>query len=172
MGQCKAVADLTLGEVWRGDVRGGFDAATSRILAYWTDECARDLGKLMTHFNVADDDEPGKANAFRNPKQTVLTCRKEGRIIGFLVLEKPAPDKRFWSLIGLAPEMTGQGLGRRTWHSLLAFHAAEGVTEISTSISSHNLAVFNLYVSLGFRFPPPEITLHWCPAGPLAPPHA
>jgi RimJ/RimL family protein N-acetyltransferase len=111
------------------------------------------------------------ANAFRNPKQTVLTCRKEGRIIGFLVLEKPAPDKRFWSLIGLAPELAGHGLGRRTWHSLLAFHAAEGVTEISTSISSHNLAVFNLYVSLGFRFPPPEITLHWCPAGPLAPPH-
>jgi hypothetical protein len=50
MGQCKAVADLTLGEVWRGDARAGFDAATSRILAYWTDECARDLGKLMTHF--------------------------------------------------------------------------------------------------------------------------
>src|SRR5579872_4776719 len=50
MGQCKAVADLTLGEVWRGDVRAGFDAATSRILAYWTDECARDLDKLMTHF--------------------------------------------------------------------------------------------------------------------------
>jgi L-amino acid N-acyltransferase YncA len=110
------------------------------------------------------------ANAFDNPQQEVLTFRMEGRTIGFLVVEKPEPDRRFWSLIGLAPGLTGLGLGRRSWHSLLAFHAAEGVREVSTSISSQNLAVFNLYVSLGFRFPPPEITLHWCPGGPMAPP--
>jgi ribosomal protein S18 acetylase RimI-like enzyme len=108
------------------------------------------------------------ANAFHNAKQSVLTCRMNGRIIGFLVQEKPAPGSRFWSLIGLAPGLAGQGLGRRAWQSLLAYHAAEGVTEVSTSISSHNHAVFNLYVSLGFRFPPPELTLHWCPGGPLA----
>lgn len=107
-------------------------------------------------------------NAFHNPQQSVLTFRTEGRIIGFLVVEEPEPHKRFWSLIGLAPGLVGRGLGRRTWQSLLAFHAAEGVTEVATSISSQNLAVLNLYVSLGFRFPPPEITLHWCPAGPMA----
>jgi ribosomal protein S18 acetylase RimI-like enzyme len=110
------------------------------------------------------------ANAFRNPKQSVLTMRMAERIIGFLVVEKPAPDRRFWSLISLAPGLVGQGLGRRAWRTLLAFHATEGVTEVSTSISSHNIAVFNLYVSLGFRFPPPDTTLHWCPTGPLASP--
>jgi ribosomal protein S18 acetylase RimI-like enzyme len=109
-------------------------------------------------------------NAFRNPDQSVLTFLMDRRIIGFLVLERPAPSERFWSLISLAPGLAGQGLGRRVWQTLLAFHAAEGVTTVSTSISSHNVAVFNLYVSLGFRFPPPEITLHWCPAGPLASP--
>jgi hypothetical protein len=50
MGKCRAVADLDLPEVWRGDARAGFTAATARIMAYWTDECARDLKKLMTHF--------------------------------------------------------------------------------------------------------------------------
>jgi beta-glucanase (GH16 family) len=29
-------------------------------------------GKLMTHFNVADDDEPGKDNAFRHPHYILL----------------------------------------------------------------------------------------------------
>jgi hypothetical protein len=33
-----------------GDARGDFRAATARITAYWADECARDLEKLMTHF--------------------------------------------------------------------------------------------------------------------------
>ncbi len=46
MGECRALADLDLPKVSRGD----FAAATARIMAYWTDECARDLGKLMTHF--------------------------------------------------------------------------------------------------------------------------
>lgn len=106
-------------------------------------------------------------NAFRNPQQDVLTFRMGGRLIGFVVVEKPRPDQRFWSLIGLAPDLAGKGLGRRAWQSLLAFHHAEGVVEVSTSISSQNIAVFNLYVALGFRFPAPEITFHWCPAGPL-----
>jgi hypothetical protein len=50
MGECRAVADLELPEVWSGKARAEFSAATSRILAYWTDECARDLNRLMTHF--------------------------------------------------------------------------------------------------------------------------
>jgi beta-glucanase (GH16 family) len=44
----------------------------------WTmewDETKIDLlvdGKLSAHFNVADDDEPGKPNAFRNPQYLLL----------------------------------------------------------------------------------------------------
>jgi len=30
--------------------RGSFIAAKERIIAYWQDECARDLDRLMTHF--------------------------------------------------------------------------------------------------------------------------
>jgi len=42
--------DLGLPEICSEDARGAFSAATARISAYWADECARDLDKLMTHF--------------------------------------------------------------------------------------------------------------------------
>jgi hypothetical protein len=106
------------------------------------------------------------ANAFRHPGQRVLKCCMDGRIIAFLVVEQPTPASRFWFLAGLAPGLAGHGLGRRVWKAMLAFHHREGVKELSTSISSHNVRVQNLYVSLGFRFPAPSITLHWCPFGP------
>ena len=104
-------------------------------------------------------------NAFRNPDQQVLKCLLEGRIVGFFVVEGPVSDQRFWSLIGLAPGLGGQGLGRRVWQAMLRWHRDEGVSEVSTSMSSHNIAMMNLYVGLGFRFPAPSTTLHWCPAG-------
>jgi len=106
--------------------------------------------------------------AFENLGQTVLKCLMCGRMIGFMVVEQPAPTSRFWSLVGLAPGVAGRGLGRRMWQSMLAHHYAEGVEEVSTSISSHNVAALNLYAALGFRFPAPSLTLHWCPAGPIA----
>ena len=107
------------------------------------------------------------ANAFRHPGQQVLKCLLGGRIAAFMVVERPNDSTRFWSLVGLAPELSGKGIGRRIWRSVLAMHHREGVEKVTTSISSHNSIIHNLYVSLGFRFPPPEITLHWCPYGPL-----
>ena len=107
------------------------------------------------------------ANAFRHSGQEVLKCLIGGRIAAFMVVERPTGVSRFWSLVGLAPGLAGRGLGRRVWTTTLAFHHSEGVEEVSTSISSHNVAVHNLYASLGFRFPAPDITLHWCPFGPV-----
>ena len=107
------------------------------------------------------------ANAFRHPGQQVLKCLVGGKIAAFMVVERPTGASRFWSLVGLAPELSGRGLGRRIWRAVLATHHREGVEEVATSISSLNAVAHNLYVSLGFRFPPPEITLHWCPCGPL-----
>jgi ribosomal protein S18 acetylase RimI-like enzyme len=104
-------------------------------------------------------------NAFQHPGQTVLKCVLHGKIIAFMVVEEPAKASRFWSLVGLAPGLAGRGFGRRVWRAMLHFHQQEGVDVVSTSISSHNTAVHNLYVSLGFRFPPPSVTLHWCPFG-------
>ncbi len=107
------------------------------------------------------------ANAFHRPDQRVLKCLMGGRIVAFMVVEQPTPASRFWSLVGLAPGLAGKGLGRRIWKAVLASHHSEGVDEVFTSISSHNVVVHNLYVDLGFRFPAPSITLHWCPFGSL-----
>jgi ribosomal protein S18 acetylase RimI-like enzyme len=107
------------------------------------------------------------ANAFRNPSQRVMKCLMDGRIVAFMVTEAPTSTRRFWSLVGLAPGLAGRGVGRRVWQAMLAFHQGEGIEEVYTSISSHNTAIHNLYVSLGFRFPAPTITLHWCPFGPI-----
>jgi hypothetical protein len=41
---------LELPELAVAEAREAFAAATVRIVAYWNDECARDLAKLMTHF--------------------------------------------------------------------------------------------------------------------------
>jgi len=111
------------------------------------------------------------ANAFQNPRQVVLKCHRGSGIEGFFVVEAPSVNSRFWSLVGLAPGLRGSGLGTSVWRAMLRWHQMEGVDHVSTSISSLNVAVFNLYVKLGFRFPPPALTLHWCPSGRIeAPP--
>ena len=102
-------------------------------------------------------------NAFSRPTQTVLKCMLEGRVVAFFVIEHPEAKHCFWSLIGLAPGLQGQGLGKRVWNAMLSQHREQGIERVSTSISSHNVAVFNLYVSLGFRFPAPSMTLQWRP---------
>jgi ribosomal protein S18 acetylase RimI-like enzyme len=106
-------------------------------------------------------------NAFSSPHQRVLKCSVDGEIAGFFVVEDREEGHCFWSLNGLAPGNEGRGLGKRVWRSMLNLHRAEGAHTVSTSISSHNVAAFNLYVGLGFRFPPPSLTLQWCPTGPL-----
>jgi ribosomal protein S18 acetylase RimI-like enzyme len=104
-------------------------------------------------------------NAFAHPRQTVLKCMIDGAIVGFFVVEYPAADHCFWSLIGLAPGLAGRGLGKRVWRAVLGKLRSDGIDVVSTSISSHNTAVLNLYVALGFRFPEPAITLQWRPPG-------
>jgi ribosomal protein S18 acetylase RimI-like enzyme len=104
-------------------------------------------------------------NAFTRSTQQVLKCLLDGAIVGFFVVEQPQPTHCFWSLTGLAPGLQGRGLGKRVWNAVLDHHRRAGMELVSTSISSHNVAVFNLYVSLGFRFPAPSITLQWRPPG-------
>ena len=100
-------------------------------------------------------------NAFEMPQQKVLKCLLGSEIIAFFVVEYPEQDHCFWSLIGLAPGMQGKGLGKRVWRKMMRKHQQEGIETITTSISSHNVAVLNLYVSLAFRFPVPDATFHW-----------
>ena len=85
-------------------------------------------------------------------------------VVAFFVVEYPEQGHCFWSLVGLAPGLQGQGLGKRVWRTMLGWHKKNGIDTISTSISSHNSTVLNLYISLGFRFPAPHMTFHWRPS--------
>lgn len=102
-------------------------------------------------------------NSFSYPGQSIFKCVDNDEIVGFFVVEYPGESRCHWSLIGLAPGLGGRGLGARVWQAMMSFHQDEGIKSIETSISSHNTAVFNLYVKLGFRFPLPKVTFHWRP---------
>jgi RimJ/RimL family protein N-acetyltransferase len=100
-------------------------------------------------------------NAFELPHQAVVKCVLEERIAAFFVVENPVEAHSYWSLVGLRPELQGQGLGKRIWRGMLSWQHQQGVQQVSTSISSLNNAVLNLYARLGFRFPMPDMTFHW-----------
>lgn len=106
-------------------------------------------------------------NAFENPAQRVLKYLMGGRLIACFVVGLPTIPTSTWSLFCLAPGLAGRGLGQRCFKATLSLHHREGVEQILSSVSSLNAASFNMHLALGFRFPPPLITLHWCPLGPV-----
>ena len=119
------------------------------------------------HQDIALGDEIGNdryktwmVNAFSLPFQSVYKCIISTKIAGFFVVEN-TEKKCHWALTGLAPGLNDRGMGTRVWKSMMHFHQAQGVESITTSISSHNTAVLNLYAKLNFRFPTPAATFHW-----------
>jgi RimJ/RimL family protein N-acetyltransferase len=131
-------------------------------------------GSVFQHGRFHQDPQMGLAlgnrryktwllNAFESPHQQVLKCLLDHEIVAFFVVEYPEQGHCFWSLTGLAPGMQGKGLGKRVWRTMMRKHQQEGIETITTSISSHNTAVLNLYASLAFRFPTPYATFHLRP---------
>ena len=56
--------------------------------------------------------------------------------------------------------MEGGGWGTRVIPAMLRWHRDEGKVRVETSICSHNIPVFNLYVKLRWRFPAPHVSFH------------
>jgi ribosomal protein S18 acetylase RimI-like enzyme len=136
------------------------------------DELAAMAATVFEHGRFHQDPQLGPAlgnrryerwmrNSFNHPRQTTYKCVREDQTVGFFVVEYPTDTACHWSLIGLAPGLAGKGWGTRVWQAMLEFHQTQGLDRVETSISSHNTAVFNLYVKLGFRFPLPSATFHW-----------
>lgn len=63
-------------------------------------------------------------------------------------------------LHAVAPALRGQGLGKYWWRLVIDALLAEGRTQVTSSISAANLAVLNLYASLGFSFRHPQDIYH------------
>lgn len=100
-------------------------------------------------------------NALESSNQTVYKCIDEsGATISFFVVETGCLDIAFLSLVGMLDAFRGKGMAKSVWNTMIKFLQDNGIKTVSTSISSHNIAVFNLYVSLGFSFPEPELTFH------------
>jgi len=70
-----------------------------------------------------------------------------GNCIGFIAMEENA-----MILHAMHRAYQGQGLAKGCWSLACDYLFAEGHHEITSSVSAANLAVVNLYASLGFRF--------------------
>ena len=93
--------------------------------------------------------------------QRLLKVEENGCLIGFFVVEPLANGTCLWHLTAVAPDYQHQGYGKRIWRAMLARHSREGMDRVLTTIAVRNAPVVNLYAGLGFRFHPPQMTLHW-----------
>lgn len=86
---------------------------------------------------------------------TVLGLHYDGELAGFI-----AEKGGLLALHALHARFRGHGLAKYLWSAACRQLFAAGRTELSSSISAANLAVVNLYASLGFRFTHAVDTYH------------
>ena len=80
-------------------------------------------------------------------KQQVTGLYYRGTLAGFI-----AHDDGALLLHAMGSDFRGRGLARYFWATLCDHLFDSGITAIHSSVSAANLAVLNLYASLGFRF--------------------
>ncbi len=100
-------------------------------------------------------------NSHVHPTQRLYKICDGPDLVAFFVTENQPDGRCYWHLTAIAPDFQGRGYGKRVWREMLHFHQREGMLRIATTIAAGNVPVLNLYARLGFRFQPPEITLHW-----------
>lgn len=77
----------------------------------------------------------------------VLGLVNRDDLVGFM-----AVSKNRLLLHAIAPQHRGKGLAKYFWSAVCVELFDQGHTELLSSVSATNLAVVNLYASLGFRF--------------------
>jgi len=89
---------------------------------------------------------------------------KEGNCLGLLYQKDLAA---FFGLAGskvvlhaVAEKFRGKGLAKLLWSAAYSKLFSQGYAEVTSSVSTPNLAVVNLYASLGFRFRNPVDIYH------------
>ena len=99
-------------------------------------------------------------NSTHSSSQLLLKIEDGSEIVAFFVIELTQNKRVYWHLTAVTPEFQGRGYGRKAWLAMLGYHQANGVKQVSTTISARNTRVLNLYSQLHFRFTPPEMTFH------------
>lgn len=101
------------------------------------------------------------ATAPAHRTQELYSISDDGCLIAFFIVEALDDGTVYWHLNAVAPEVQGQGYGRRVWLCMLQ-HAKEiGAERVRTSVVARNTRVLSLYARLGFTLPPPAMTFHW-----------
>ena len=87
--------------------------------------------------------------------QGVLALTFKGELAGFI-----AHDGGDLLLHTVAEQFRGRGLAKHLWTAAIEHLFSQGEKDIYSSVSAANLAVLNLYASLGFRFSQVEDIYH------------
>ena len=101
------------------------------------------------------------ASSLSHASQRLFVVCDASMLVAFFVTEDLPDATCYWHLNAVAPELQGQGYGRKAWSAMVAHAAASGAHRVRTSIVARNHRVLNLYARLGFRFPAPLMTFHW-----------
>ena len=88
-------------------------------------------------------------------ENSVLGLTFEGELAGFI-----AHDGGNLLLHAVAKNFRGRGLAKHLWTAAIEHLFKQGEEDIHSSVSAANLAVLNLYASLGFRFGQVEDIYH------------
>jgi len=95
-------------------------------------------------------------DADRRYQQWLSQLHAEGHVLGLMYKQKLAGfiAHKGGNLLlhTIIADFRGQGLAKFFWSQTIEFLLNKGETDIQSSISASNLAVLNLYISLGFRF--------------------
>lgn len=101
------------------------------------------------------------ASSLCHPSQELHVISDGARKIAFFVTELMEDGVCYWHLNAVAPQVQGQGFGRRVWLSMLNQAEQAGARRVRTSVVARNHRVLNLYARLGFSLSAPSMTFHW-----------
>ncbi|MDE4907326.1 GNAT family N-acetyltransferase [Methanogenium marinum] len=99
-------------------------------------------------------------NSFHDEKYEtyVYISKTKGDIIGFSMIKNESYDT-YMMLGGVSEEYKGYGFMVSMVNDYLNYAFSKGMKTAYTSISSHNLDVFNIYIHLGFRLTDEKIVM-------------
>ncbi|HXH72023.1 MAG TPA: GNAT family N-acetyltransferase [Mariprofundaceae bacterium] len=116
------------------------------------------FGRFHRDFNL------DREAADRRYRQWLAQLHARGGAVGLLYQDEVvgfiAHEGGKLLLHALYPAWQGKGLAKHFWSPLCERLFAAGTDEISSSVSAGNVAVLNLYASLGFRFRHPVDIYH------------
>lgn len=95
-----------------------------------------------------------------SPGTQVYVIGQAGKPIGFLHVEVTGTDADL-RLGGVDPDANPGFAGYQLYLGVLHALEGRGVQRVVAQVSATNVAVLNVYASLGFRFSTPELVFHW-----------